>query len=107
MCADVSSLERTSQGISLVATVGDKTVQYSPKLLIDCGGFRTPVRPVLDSWLPGSFDMVQYPSPSGGLRFKVLWMNADGGDAGLPQGADFARAEVIFFVTGVTNVPTN
>lgn len=107
MCADVSSFERTNQGISVVATVGEKTVQYNPDLLIDCGGLRTPVRPVLDSWFPGSFDMVQYPSPSGGLRFKVLWIKADGGDAGLPQGADLARKEVTYFLRGITNVPPN
>ena len=51
--------------------------------------------------------MVQYPSPSGGLRSKVLWMKADGGDAGLPQRTDFARKEVCYSLKGITNVPNN
>ena len=103
--ADVSSLERSNQGISVFATVGGETVQYCPKLLIDCGGFRTPVRPVLNSWFPGSFDMAQFTSPSGGLRFKVLWMKADGGDDGLPKGADFGRKEDAYVLNGDPKVP--
>ena len=107
MGANVSSLERTDQGISIAAIVGGKTVQYNPKLIIDCGGFRSPVRPALDSWYPGSFDMVKYPSPSAGLKVKVLWMKADGGDVGLPEGVDLTRKEVLFSLRGITNVPNN
>lgn len=47
--------------------------RFEPGLLIGCDGFHSIVRSTLNTWNhSGKFEMQQFPSPSSGLRYKVL-----------------------------------
>jgi 2-polyprenyl-6-methoxyphenol hydroxylase-like FAD-dependent oxidoreductase len=47
--------------------------QFEPSLLIGCDGIHSIVRSTLSTWdRSGKFAMQQFPSPSSGLRYKVL-----------------------------------
>lgn len=92
--ADVTKLNKTPEGaVQVVAKIGGKGEKtYNASLLLDCGGFSAPVRSTLNIWHPDRFSMIKYPTFSGGLRFKVLWLQIDGVEAGAtPSDIDLAN----------------
>jgi 2-polyprenyl-6-methoxyphenol hydroxylase-like FAD-dependent oxidoreductase len=61
----------------LEVTIEDKNSalkqRLEPSFLIGCDGFRSIARSTLNTWdRSGKFEMQQFPSPSSGLRYKVL-----------------------------------
>jgi kynurenine 3-monooxygenase len=62
--------------IKISASTGDgDAIAFEPSLLIGCDGINSIVRNTLKEWdksSPSRFEMKPFPSPSSGLRYKVL-----------------------------------
>ncbi|MBR8835474.1 MAG: FAD-dependent monooxygenase [Stigonema ocellatum SAG 48.90 = DSM 106950] len=76
-CVQIISIpDRDSQKLEIVAhTENDSILRFEPCLLIGCDGLQSIVRNTLKEWdKSGSnrFEMKYFPSPSSGLRYKVL-----------------------------------
>ncbi len=74
--------------------------RLEPKLLIGCDGVQSIVRSTLNLWDgSGRFEMQQYPSPSSGLRYKVLSLppnfplNAEATERAVPTMAYAIRSQ--------------
>lgn len=70
--------QTTSNGfatLEVLVKCKDSSAQqrFEPQLLIGCDGLHSLVRSTLNDWdSSGRFEMQQFPSPSSGLRYKVL-----------------------------------
>jgi kynurenine 3-monooxygenase len=64
------------EGLEIIAKINSQEViHFSPHLLIGCDGINSIVRSTLNKWdasNPDQFAMKLFPSPSTGLRYKVL-----------------------------------
>jgi kynurenine 3-monooxygenase len=64
------------KGLEIIAQINNKEViHFSPRLLIGCDGINSIVRSTLNKWDTSNSDqfaMKLFPSPSTGLRYKVL-----------------------------------
>jgi kynurenine 3-monooxygenase len=69
-------INRCSHQLEVVTQDENGTVsKFEPNLLVGCDGLNSIVRKTLDKWDEtgsGKFQMKCYPSPSSGLRYKVL-----------------------------------
>lgn len=75
-CIAISKILRNNSE-ALEVTIENKNSslqqQLEPNLLIGCDGIQSIVRSTLNTWdRSGKFEMQQLPSPSSGLRYKVL-----------------------------------
>eukprot|EP00240_Pyramimonas_obovata_P002041 CAMPEP_0118937130 /NCGR_PEP_ID=MMETSP1169-20130426/21701_1 /TAXON_ID=36882 /ORGANISM="Pyramimonas obovata, Strain CCMP722" /LENGTH=530 /DNA_ID=CAMNT_0006880667 /DNA_START=207 /DNA_END=1796 /DNA_ORIENTATION=- len=70
---------------------------HRPHLLLGCDGLKSQVRDALDGFSEGAFHMQEYPSPSAGLRYKVLSLPP--GFLLDPEGT-CARTEQGYVITG-------
>jgi kynurenine 3-monooxygenase len=63
------------ENLEIVAQVEGDSIKFEPSLLVGCDGINSIVRNILKEWdKSGSdkFEMKYFPSPSSGLRYKVL-----------------------------------
>lgn len=75
-CTEINAIT-TPEGNSLLEVVAQNSqseiVRFEPFFLIGCDGIRSRVRTVLKQWDHSyRFEVQQYPSPSSGLKYKVL-----------------------------------
>ncbi len=65
----------TKQGspmLEVVARSPNQAQRFEPFFLIGCDGIQSIVRNTLNEWEQGQFEMQRFPSPSSGLKYKVL-----------------------------------
>jgi 2-polyprenyl-6-methoxyphenol hydroxylase-like FAD-dependent oxidoreductase len=68
-------IKNGSETLEVIAEVENPSLQqrFEPNLLIGCDGIQSLVRSTLNTWeRSGKFEIQQFPSPSSGLRYKVL-----------------------------------
>ena len=74
-CSEISKIGE-SEKIQVVAeTDNNNLVKFEPDILVGCDGFNSIVRNALKEWDDSAsdrFEMKCFPSPSAGLRYKVL-----------------------------------
>jgi len=69
-------IQRNQEYLEIIAQLPDKKqLTFTPTLLVGCDGLNSIVRQTLHQWKQGKshhFQMQQFPSPSSGLKYKVL-----------------------------------
>jgi 2-polyprenyl-6-methoxyphenol hydroxylase-like FAD-dependent oxidoreductase len=69
-------IQRNQEYLEIIAQLPDeKQLTFTPTLLVGCDGLNSIVRQTLHQWEQGkshNFQMQQFPSPSSGLKYKVL-----------------------------------
>jgi 2-polyprenyl-6-methoxyphenol hydroxylase-like FAD-dependent oxidoreductase len=58
--------------LEVVARSPNQAQRFEPFFLIGCDGIQSIVRNTLNQWEQGQFEMQRFPSPSSGLKYKVL-----------------------------------
>ncbi|HTL87799.1 MAG TPA: NAD(P)/FAD-dependent oxidoreductase [Leptolyngbya sp.] len=58
--------------LEVVARSQNQEQRFEPFFLIGCDGIQSIVRQTLNQWQPDRFEMQRFPSPSSGLKYKVL-----------------------------------
>ncbi len=71
---DRIATEKGNQQLEVLAhTAPDRIERFEPSLLVGCDGIQSIVRTTLNQWeQTDRFEMQQFPSPSSGLKYKVL-----------------------------------
>lgn len=74
-CTEINAIT-TPEGTPLLEVVAQTSqgemIRFEPFFLIGCDGVRSRVRTALNQWEHDRFEMQQFPSPSSGLKYKVL-----------------------------------
>jgi len=69
-------IQRNQEDLEIIAQLPDeKQLTFTPTLLVGCDGLNSIVRQTLHQWeqrKSHDFQMLQFPSPSSGLKYKVL-----------------------------------
>lgn len=74
-CTEINRIatEEGLQTLEVLAQIAqDEVKRFEPFFLIGCDGIQSIVRNTLNQWEPDRFEMKQFPSPSSGLKYKVL-----------------------------------
>lgn len=78
-CVEINktiSNDNQSEKLEIIAEIENgKTIKFEPFLLVGCDGINSIVRNTLKQWDESSsnkFEMNYFPSPSSGLRYKIL-----------------------------------
>ena len=69
------TIENDIEALEVIIERGNSSLpqRFKPTLLIGCDGIQSSVRSTLNTWdHSGKFEVQQFPSPSSGLRYKVL-----------------------------------
>ncbi|GET39939.1 monooxygenase, FAD-binding protein [Microseira wollei NIES-4236] len=74
-CIEISKIAESEKLQVVADTDNNNLVKFEPDLLVGCDGFNSIVRNTLKEWDDSAsdrFEMKCFPSPSAGLRYKVL-----------------------------------
>lgn len=100
-CTEVNRIATTeeSQKLEVVAQIVADVKRFEPFFLVGCDGIQSIVRKTLNQWDQDRFEMQQFPSPSSGLKYKVLSLPPNFPlDA---QHQDYAVATMAYAIRGV------
>ncbi|MER3434230.1 MAG: FAD-binding monooxygenase [Leptolyngbya sp. ERB_1_1] len=61
-----------TQTLEVVVQRSDEVERFQPFFLVGCDGIQSIVRHTLDQWNGDRFEVKRFPSPSSGLKYKVL-----------------------------------
>lgn len=70
-CIAIEQVEET-QTLEVVVQQADEIERFQPFFLVGCDGIQSIVRHTLDQWSADRFEVERFPSPSSGLKYKVL-----------------------------------
>lgn len=100
-CIEISKIAEEEK-IQVVADTDNKNiVKFEPYLLVGCDGFNSIVRNALKEWDDSAsdrFEMQCFPSPSAGLRYKVLSLPPNFPLE--PSGNEQAKCEMAYAIRG-------
>ncbi len=76
-CVEINRIAKDNNESELLQIIGQgengKVFRFEPRLLVGCDGINSILRQTLSQWDESDrFQMKQFPSPSAGLRYKVL-----------------------------------
>ena len=101
-CIEISKIAESEKIQVVVDTDNNNLVKFEPDILVGCDGFNSIVRNALKEWddsgASDRFEMKCFPSPSAGLRYKVLTLPPN-----LPldsSGKERAKCDMAYAIRG-------